>query len=148
MKPDVDQMLMSFLGPLITHVAPHLPEGYPAGSMGTMTVLMIFAAQEYERAADARMGEIDAMKEVFAEALAHLAPGPLKDAAAQAARSIPGDLKISTLNQVNDQMRRVLIDLHSHVEETPELAGGALEQAIWSVYRRMAEGRALCLPQL
>ena len=33
MKPEVNEILTGVLGTVLTDIAPHLPEGYPQGSM-------------------------------------------------------------------------------------------------------------------
>ncbi len=59
-----------------------------------------------------------------------------------AARETDTDLSLTALDAANARLRRLLIELHTRVEDAGDTA---LDRAILALYVRMAEGRRLQL---
>ena len=141
MTPTLPQLLV---GQAASIAAPQPPEAgpdYVAGRMGTIALLTMLAAQEAERGPAARAWENDALREMFARAAA--AHDGALNGALGAAASLRGDMTWSGLDQVNAELRRVLIRLHAHAETGGDLA---LDREILRLYKDMAEARRLDLP--
>lgn len=147
MKPEADQILGLSATQLMTGLAPLLPSAHAQGEATLTALVMIFAAQEYERAAEIRTTENAEMRALF-EALAPIVrDANLKTELEDAAIGTDASLKISSLNRDNYALRRLLIALHTHVEL---LTGGAAREAetkIWYLLNMFAERRLLHLPQ-
>ena len=145
MKPDAGQILNVSALQLLTQIAPLVPAGYPQGTASLLAVLLMMAAQEYERGAEIRAVENADMRALFAE----LAPMP-SDATLKASllSAVGNDspLTISALDTANYELRRLLIDLQSHVEDQSGLEAREAERRIWNVLRASAERRLVRPP--
>ena len=148
MTPETDHLLRTSFGTILTDVAPHIAHDYAGGSVTLIGLLMLFAAEDFERGADVRARENGAMRTLFADAARALPRGSLRDAVAAAAVTRDADLAISTLNASNAALKTVLIDLHAYVEDWHDPAASALDGRIWAILRQFADGRALTMPAL
>lgn len=139
MKPEASDILHISAEQLMGLV-PHLGASYLQGATAVHSILIRFAAREYERGAEIRAAENADIRALFA------ALGPQVGDAALKARldAAPADnsLAISALDAVNAELRRLLIALHAHVEES-----GAREadKRIWQLYKTIAARRAVSL---
>ncbi len=126
-------------------LAPLLPAGYEQGTAMLQAILMLFAAQEYERGAEIRAAENRDMRALFQESAPLVADAALRTQLARASETSDASLAISTLNESNAALRRLLIALHEHVESCEGRAARDWEMRIWNVLRRSAERRLLKL---
>jgi len=142
MKPEVDQILGLSAGQLTGTIAPLLPTVFAQGSASLLGFMMMFAAQEYDRAADIRVAENGDLRALFREAAPLVGDHDLKIALSRAAETRDDSLKVSMLDTANVELRRVLIRLQVHAEDNTMRA---LERRIWDVLRASAERRLLRL---
>lgn len=142
MKPEVDQILGLSASQLMGTLAPLLPTGYAQGSAQILGIMMMLAAQEYDRAADIRATENDAMRVLFRESAALVGDAGLADALREAAATRDESLRISVLDGENAKLRRLLIRLQIHAEEH---AMGTIERKVWDVLKASARRRLLRL---
>lgn len=147
MRPEANELLMGGFGTLLMEVAPNLNATYATGSATLVGLLMYCASIEYERGAQVRKSENDMFRGLLAKAGPHL-PAALADRAKTLAGGKDEDLTISALNAANDALRRVLIDVHAHVEEVDAPWARALERDILQALAASARMRAIELPQL
>ncbi len=146
MKPDVGDILQNSFATLIGDVAPHLRNDYALGSTSVIALMMLFAAQEFERGADQRFRENTALRELFREAAAVVTDLPLRSRLAAQAASREESLTISALTASNNTLRDLLIELHRFVETWEDPLGTELDRRIWAHLRRFAEAQALDMP--
>ncbi len=152
MSPEVGDILRAVFLQMLTEVAPRMGEDYDAKQASVLGALMVFCADEYERAAEIRVRENGAMRVIFKRALRHIGAGgegvagDLREELERAVEMVEGSLAISELNRVNYFYRRVLVCLQDFCEG--EDAGWArdLDREIWLCLRLMAEGRVVRLP--
>jgi hypothetical protein len=145
MNPEVDKILGVSASQLMTQLAPLLPTGYAQGSASLLSVMMVLAAQEYDRAAEIRVAENADMRALFGE-LAPLVSAPALRADLQrAANAEDASLAISALNESNAALRRLLIALQTHVEEAAGIVARTAEARIWEVLKASAARRLLRL---
>jgi hypothetical protein len=104
--------------------------------------MMTLVANEYERGADLRVGENAEIRTLFAELAPVIANPNLKARLETAAKEHDASLRISKLNEANYALRRLLTELHAHVESTGVRDA---ERRIWSLLRRVAERRLVSL---
>jgi hypothetical protein len=72
--------------------------------------------------------------------------GLAERARAAATDSTPPDLRVSTLQGINDRLRAILVEVHAAIEDTPGEEARAMEERIWdelrdSTRRRHVEAR-------
>jgi hypothetical protein len=143
MKPEVDQILNTSAMQLIGTIAPLLPASYSQSSASLLGFMMMFCAQEYDRAADIRFAENADMRALFGEIASAVSDAALKAKLEAAAKSKDESLKISALDAANHELRKLLIDAQTQIE-----AQGArdAEKKIWTVLRTAADRRVLKMP--
>jgi len=143
MKPEVDQILNLSAAQIMAALAPHLPPGYAQGTAALTSFMMMFAAQEYDRAADIRASENSDMRALFKGLAPQIGDAALKRKLEAASATKDESLKISTLNETNSELRKLLIALQAQVET---LKDAAAEQRIWDMLGTAATRRLLKLP--
>ncbi len=119
---------------MITGLMPKAADVYMAADIGLMAGLVRLVAQDFDRAADVLMSDIDAVAALFRDAAAHVTDEDLKRRMAEVAALRPTNLKIETLNACADRATRVLIDLHAAVEAAADDGAEwawALDRRIW-----------------
>lgn len=147
MKPLLPELLGGAAMTLALEVAPRLEAApYARGHAMTIMMMLIFAAQEADRAADVLYTENAALKALLKEAADLDLPEPVRTAARAAAAAPDPGLRVSALAALNADLRRDLITLHEAVEASPAPWAEALEARIWDLLRTGAAARALTLP--
>jgi len=146
MKPEVNEILTGVLGAVLTDIAPHLPEGYSQGSMTLIALLMIFSAQEYDRAADVRASENDAMRALFADVAGSVPDPDLSTRLKKAAHTADESLRVSALNASNGDLKELLIELHVLAEESDTPWARAADEMIWAMMAEFTAARHLDMP--
>ena len=128
MIPEPGQALTDLASRLLFAIAPQTTNGFAAADSALVGQLMLTLAQEFERAVDTRMQDIDAIKTLF-----HLAPAAPERAAFCA--STPASLHLRAVNRVHDEGMRLLITLHAEIE----LSDPDLNERIWRFLREHSE---------
>jgi hypothetical protein len=141
MKPEADQILNFSAMKIIADFAPALGTQYGQGMAQVVAVLLMMAAQEYDRAADIRLAENEDMRGLFRELAPRICDADLRGELEKAAAMRDASLRISALNDSNAMLRRLLIRLHAQFDDT-----GADTGPVWRVLKSMADRRTLTLP--
>lgn len=108
-------------------------------------VTALVLAQEIDRLADRLQRENAAVAALLGDAQP-LLPGALRERVAEAVQREPADIRVSTLEARNNELRTLLIDVHAAVEDDPALAARALDERIWVEYREAARRRHVEYP--
>jgi len=145
MKPDVDSTLQLIAASLMTEMAPKISDDYTQRNSMLTAMLLQMAAEEWDRAAARRVEENRALRRLFADAAAEIDDPGLRARLEAASREEEEGLRISELNRSNEGLRRLLIELHSHVEEIDSEAARRIEAAIWKELRISTERRAFAM---
>jgi hypothetical protein len=143
MKPEADQILNFSAMKIIADFAPALGTQYGQGMAQVVAVLLMMAAQEYDRAADIRLAENEDMRGLFRELAPRICDTDLRGELEKVAATRDTSLRISALNDSNAMLRRLLIRLHEAAEQASDRA---LDRRILKLYRDMAGWRELHLP--
>src|SRR4029079_7867604 len=98
------------------------------------------SAGQYDRAAEIRVSDNAEMRALFAALAPSLCDAELKADVEAVAKSADPSLRISALNEANATLRKVLIRLQTHVEETGDRAA---QKRVWDVLKASAERRML-----
>ena len=141
MKPEADQVLMFSAIKLASDYAPQIPTSYGQGMAQVVAALMFMSAQEYDRAADIRVSENVDMRALFKLMAPQIADAGLRRDMEKAAAAREESRRVSSLNATNEALRKVLIRLHAHLDETGADAG-----PVWDVLKAMASRRVVSLP--
>ena len=144
MKPSPDMVLNQTFAMLAMEIGPALPPGYSQGSVTTTAAMLLFVAQEFNRAADVRAKENTAMRALFA-AQASSIGGELGPRLRADAETQDADLNVATLDAANARLKATLIALQTHAEEA-RLA--PLQKRIVLMLQAFANARQIFLPAL
>ncbi|AWZ01229.1 hypothetical protein RHODOSMS8_01694 [Rhodobiaceae bacterium] len=146
MKPNVQTVMMRSFERILTDIAPHLSSEYAVGSSSVIGLMMFQTATEFERAADIRVQENAAMRDIFSGAVSVLPKGDLRTRVEGAASSSDPSVKISELDEANDALSTLLIELQAHAERMEGAPARKLETQIWEELARAATARRLPHP--
>jgi hypothetical protein len=140
MTPSVTEVMRGCAAALTQPPSADAGPDFFASRVGMISMLANLAAQEANRAAAAAAAENTDIRALFAKAPTYDAV--MGDRLSSAAGETDSDLSLTALDAANAGLRRLLIELHTRVED----AGDAtLDRAILALYVRMAEGRRLQL---
>jgi hypothetical protein len=128
MKPDIPLVLDDLAAKLRTTILPDLT-GFQANMVGMTAAMLDMVAQDWDDAADRLVRENAALAVLLGEGSDVTGDPAFRNAAAEEA----ADFRISTLERINDQRRRALIDLHARVEG--DASAATLNSAIWDELR-------------
>jgi len=117
MIPEVDVVLKTGGNTLLTQIMPVIDNSHFAGSTYLLSMMLNFAAQEYERGAEIRAADNAEMRAIFREYADRVTDEKLAGDLKAAAQGREGSLLISALNRSNDILKALLIALHEHVEQ-------------------------------
>jgi hypothetical protein len=138
MTPTVPELL---LGNFLCLTSPPPPESmgeFLQGRVAITGMIAMLSAQEAEHGIDARVWENAAIRDLLRQGAARHGAAFL-----EAARAVESDLNLATLDRVNADLRRALIDLHVQAEISGDQG---LDHAILRFYRQSADRRRLDLP--
>ncbi len=142
MIPEPNQALQVMMGTLAMEIAVSMGDDYRQANVNLLAFAAMLIAQEYDRAAEVRSVENCEMRALFGRAAGAVHDVELRARLTAAAGGSDPDLRVSQLTATNNELRRLLIELHAAVEEH-EAAGVA--RWVWAFLRRAAERRAIQL---
>jgi hypothetical protein len=146
MIPDPAAALQGMTATLLMDIAPSLGEEYKKASANLLAFAALVIAAELDRAAHVRVAENREMRRIFAAAdTASAGDANLRERLRAAARGSDDDLRVSALTATNDQLRRLLIELHAAAEQEDTSPARDLCRQIWCFLRDAAERRAIQL---
>lgn len=143
MIPEPNHALQIIMGTLMMDVAPNMRDEYRQANVNLLAFAAMLIATEYDRAADVRVNENREMRELFARAAGVLEDAELRGRLATAASGSDPDLRVSQLTAANNELRRLLIELHAAVEEQGTRESALMAHEIWGFLRRASERRAI-----
>lgn len=138
MKPDIPAVLEDVARKLRDTILPDL-KGFQANMVGMTAAMLDMTAEAWDGAADRLVQENAALATLLAQGSELTGDPAFGDAAKEEAQ----DLKISTLERINDQRRLALIALQARIETNE--GAQALNSAIWHELRASTERRRVAL---
>lgn len=142
MRPDAGRVLNGVAVALLTRVAPEIRTPFGQQLAGLSAVLLRVVATEFDRIADRLSVENAAVAAILSDAAAVLPDASLNVRAREAANAAtPPDLRVSTLQAINDRLRAILVEVHAAIEETPGEEARAMEERIWEELRESTRRR-------
>ncbi|HEY4942057.1 MAG TPA: hypothetical protein VII56_11580 [Rhizomicrobium sp.] len=141
MNPEVGTILNLSLQKIASGVG---DEGaaFAQGTVGLIGMMLNMSAKEYDRAADIRFAENNDIRALFSELAPGMEDAGLKAKLDDAAKSKDASLRISTLNENNYALRRLLTDVQICAENN---GARDAQQRIWAVLKAMAARRLVTL---
>lgn len=138
MKPDIPAVFEDVARKLRETILPDL-KGFQANMVGMTAAMLDMTAEAWDGAADRLAQENAVLATLLAQGSDLTGDPTFRDAA----KEQPENLKISTLERINDQRRRALIDLQARIETDD--SAQALNSAIWDELRASTERRRVAL---
>lgn len=123
-----------------------MPELTPFGQQtaGLSATLAVFLAQEFDRAASRLVDENIVVSAILADAATLPIDNALSERIAAALDQPPTtDYHISALQTRNDELRKLLVELHTAVESLPGDDASGLNERIWDELRESTRRRHL-----
>ena len=120
---------------IVTDFVPKAVDVYTAADLGMLSALVTMVGQDYDRAADVLLTDVEEIKAIFTIAAPRFGDDALGQRMTRVLAAEPEGRRIHQLNLHADAAMRVLIDLHARGEAAA--AEGAdwapqLDQAIWT----------------
>ncbi|HUD94532.1 hypothetical protein [Sphingobium sp.] len=140
MKPDIPAVLEDVARQLRESILPDL-KGFKANMVGMTAAMLDITAEAWDGAADRLVRENGALAGLLTQGADVTGDATFRNAATEE----PEDLKISTLERINDQRRRALVTLQVRIEAEDSSAAKALDAAIWDELRASTERRRVAL---
>lgn len=122
-------------------IAPAISDPYVAPMARLSGMLLNICANGADDAAELRVEENAAIRGILGEAGA-LVDAPLATALQAAAASADPGLKISVLDAENHQLRMLLVEAHTALEDKTAPSARALDQRIWQLLESIEAKRA------
>lgn len=144
MKPTPELVLNQAFAKIAMEMGPALPPGYGQGSATTTAVLLLMTAQEFDRAADIRARENRVMRALFGDA-AKSVGGALGAKLSAVVGTRDEDLTVASLDRVNGELKRLLIELQIHAESAGDRG---LELRILRFLSEASTARQVHLPAM
>ena len=134
---------------MMTVLAPNVGDAYMAADLGMTASLIAMVAQDYDRAVEVLVADLDQTGPLLREAAPHLGGPALALAIADLIGAPPPGLRVSALSARADAAMSLLIDVHERVERA-EAAGEAwaapLNRRIWGFLDDYGARRAYSSP--
>jgi uncharacterized protein YicC (UPF0701 family) len=125
---------------LMTNVLPDLRTNYGVADIGLISALLAMVAQDFERAAEARLADIREMRDIFSDAADLLHAEKIAAHLRDACELPLHDLHISKLDEVHALHSQLLIDVHARVEQLADSRAAAqVNLRIWEHLTRHVE---------
>ncbi len=142
MKPDAGRVLNGVAVSLMTKVAPEVRTPFGQQLAGLSAVLLRVVATEFDRMADRLSVENAGVAAILADAAGVVSDASLAERARAAAEEgTPPDLRVSTLQGINDRLRAILVEVHAAIEDTPGEEARAMEERVWEELRESTRRR-------
>lgn len=142
MRPDPPLVLQRIAVSLATEVSPRLTDPFTQQTAGLAGALATMLAEVWDHMAASLVEENGALRALFAAAVP-IAPPSLRPRLEEAAAGRDSSLRISHLQAANDELRRLLIELHAWCEGQDDPRAAALNEAIWEELKESTRRRRL-----
>lgn len=144
MRPDPPKVLFALAGTLGMQVLPQVATPFGQQSVGLAATLAVILAQEWDRAAARLIEENAAVAELLSRARGLVGDVELRGRLDVAAGQAPTtDYHVSALQAQNDDLRRLLIELHALVDSMAGETAAEFSEAIWEELKESTRRRHL-----
>jgi hypothetical protein len=131
-------------GTLGGQIMPELRTPFGQQTAGLSATLAVLLAQEFDRAASRLVEENIATSAILGDAQPLVTSTDLHERIASALSQPPTtDFRVSSLQARNDDLRKLLIEVHAGVESLPGDDARAMNERIWDELRESTRRRHL-----
>ena len=141
MIPTYDVILNTIGTNLTNRYLPQTIVEAEKADLALMAFLLAGVSEEFERAAHRRIEENIALRNLFRDALPIVKNNHLKSRLESASKIKETDWRISSLNDLNNQLLELLIELHAYVEKSDDKNSRKILTSIWEELRAYAKRR-------
>ncbi|MCP4751995.1 MAG: hypothetical protein GY866_13960 [Proteobacteria bacterium] len=131
MKPNNDFLLRSIAENLATEIYPHLDSDYRKSTLMQIIQMLVGIAADYDQAGSRLIEENAQMRRIFSDALECVTDADLKERLAKATNGTETEYKVSDLDKAHQELGRLLIELHAHLETLEGDDARGVEESIW-----------------
>lgn len=131
MKPNPDKVLLGVVAAISQHLSPELNSPFAHTTVGLSQSLLMILARESDGLIDRLINETNACAAIVRDALPLLDDTRRSEAQTAIADLSPADYRLSTIQGLNDRVRRALIDVHAAVEAQSSAEAMAMNDRIW-----------------
>ncbi len=117
--------------------------GYEESSVAGLGLLVMQLSSQLEVATEWLVEENATLRALFRNAAAIVAEPGLAERITTAGHGFDEGLRFSVLRTGNDVLRKLLVELHAHIEGLESAAARELDQTIWSELHRSVQRRAM-----
>ncbi|MEP7215823.1 MAG: hypothetical protein ABI782_06175 [Anaerolineaceae bacterium] len=143
MKPEPQRVLFAIAGALGA-LTPDVGSAFGQQTTGLSAALSMVLAQEWDRAASRLVEENVAVTGLLERARIVVGDDTLHEKINELVNHIPAtDLRVSALQLENDQLRRLLIEVHAEVDGAEGTEKDLLNRLIWDELRESTRRRHL-----
>ena len=144
MRPDPPKVLYAMAGALGAQLMPELSTPFGQQTAGLSATLAVLLAQEFDRAASRLVDENIAVSAILADAQTLLHRDALSERIAAALdQPATTDYHVSALQTRNDELRKLLIELHATIEPRSDDDARRINERIWDELRESTRRRHL-----
>jgi hypothetical protein len=146
MRPDGARVLFGMASRMAETVLPEMQTPIGVQNAGIAISLALALGQEFDRLVDRLLVEASAVAAILKDAAPLLEDGELRARAlAAAARTVPANYRVSTVQALNDSVRAALIDVHAAIEQIEGEEAAAMNDRIWAELQESTRRRQISL---
>ena len=132
MKIQSDQLLRTLAAHILYKLIPDVTESYIQSSLNVIAIMMLAAAEDFDRTAAMLVEENQSLRSIFEEARDVVSNKRLEKLLENGIKEVDSDFRVSRLNKTNEKLRAILIDLHSNIESIKNEEASRIEALIWN----------------
>ena len=136
MRPDPGNVMRGVVQAITRELTPELSTPFAKTVAGLSNSLLSILSVESERLIDRLLVETRITTDILHDSCAILEdPFFCMRVLAAAARTTPPNYRLSTVQALNDDARRMLIEIHTVIEGMPGKAAAMINERIWAELR-------------
>lgn len=143
MRPHCNHILDKVANSLKSTYMQMLNNEHATAEMGLTVNIIRVVSEEFDRAVHRRVEENRELRKIFSEALEIVKKDDLKHRLKAAVETTEDDFRVSALDKMNCELRKVFIDLHAYVETLEGEAARHMEKLIWQEMEKEVKRREL-----
>jgi hypothetical protein len=146
MKPDPSKVLVGMANAVMVGLAAEARTPFGQTVAGMAGMLALALAQEVDRLPDRLNNENLGLAALLTDARALVDPA-LAAGIDEVANAAPANIRVSTLQALNDRLRGVLVDVHVAVEARNSPEARAMNDRVWAELIESVQRRHIEMPR-
>lgn len=142
MIPSIDNALRTLMMTLMSEVSPAVSPDYLKSSVNLIGVIQLFAAEEFDRAADNVAWENQRLATLLRACLPLLGNKELAERCRTAAEERCESFRVSELTQRNHVLKKLFIEVHAATEQQSDPASRSFTAQCWDFLSEASRRRS------